>query len=73
MSQIKYSFDKDSLIKIGKGALIALTGSAALGLLDYFGKLQINNPFLAGFMVWFVPVAVNAVKEWLAGVQKPTE
>ena len=70
MTQVKYSFDKETLIKIGKGALIALTGSAALGLLDYFGQLQINNPALASFMVWLVPVAVNAIKEWMKGTQK---
>jgi hypothetical protein len=65
--QKRYSFDKETIIKIGKGALIALTGSAALGLLDYLGQLQIDNPAFAAFMVWIVPVATNTIKEWVKG------
>lgn len=65
--QIARSFDRETLIKIGKGALIAAGGAAALALLDYLGALQINNPILAAFVAWGVPVAINAVKEWLAG------
>ena len=65
--QIKYRFDKETLLKIGKGALIAATGAGALYVLDLLGKVQIDQPFLAAFMVWFVPVAVNAIKEWRRG------
>jgi hypothetical protein len=68
-NQIKFSFDAITRSKIFKGALIALTGSAALGLLGFFGALQINNPALAMFAAWFIPFAVNVVKEWMAGQQ----
>lgn len=65
--QIKNSFDKETLIKIGKGALIAATAAAALFILDALGALQIGNPMLASFIAWFVPFATNAVREYRKG------
>lgn len=65
--QIKNSFDKDSLKKIGKGALIAGGGAMALYLLNVLETIQLSDPFLTAFVSWFVPVAINAVKEWMKG------
>lgn len=67
MTQIKNSLDKETLIKIGKGALIAAGGAGALYLLNALGTIEINNPILASFIAWFVPVAINAVKEYIRG------
>ena len=67
MTQIANSFDKETLIKIGKGALIAATGSAAIGLLGFFGGLQIGDPNLAMLVAWAVPFLVNLIKEWMKG------
>lgn len=65
MAQVKYSFDKESLIKIGKGALIALGGC----LLTYLAE---QLPFVD--FGSYTPVAVsvfsfliNAGKEWIKG------
>lgn len=65
--QIKFSFDKITQNKILKGALIALTGSAAIGLLGFFGGLQIDNPNLAMLVAWVVPTLTNLIKEWMKG------
>ena len=64
--QIKNQFDKTTLIKIGKGALIAATGTLALYLLDWFGSLDLGvyTPLVAAI----VPIAVNAIKEWRKGI-----
>lgn len=70
MKQIAFSFDKITQNKILKGALISLTGSASIGLLGFFGALNISDPTLAMFVAWFVPFATNAIKEWMAGVPK---
>lgn len=67
--QIANSFDRESLLKIGKGALIAATGGATLAFLDYFGALQIENAALASLIAWAVPTLTNIVKEWLKGVK----
>lgn len=69
-TQIAHKFDKATVKKILKGALIAAGAPAAIGILEYFGALQISNAFLAAFMAWFVPTAINAIKEWRKG-QKP--
>lgn len=65
--QFAYTFDEITKEKILRGALIALTGSAALGLLDYVGALKIDNLAVAAFVSWLVPTLVNVVKEWMAG------
>lgn len=65
MASKKYTLDKGNLIKIGKGALIAGAGAAALFLLNALGALELTNPMLTGFVAWFVPVATNAIKEFL--------
>jgi len=68
MDQIKNSFDKETLIKISKGALIAASGAAGLYILAIIGALEIDNPVLTSFFAWFIPVAVNAIREWMKGV-----
>lgn len=65
--QKAFSFDRVTVGKIFRGALIAVSGSAALGLLDYFGALQIDNPAIAAAVAWAVPTLVNAVKEYIKG------
>ena len=61
----RFTFTKKNLVKILKGAAIAAAGAAALFLLTVLETLQINDPMLASFVVWFVPTATNAIKEFL--------
>lgn len=63
--QIKNSFDKESLIKISKGALIAGTGAVALYFLDIVSKLEVGTwtPIIG----MAVPILVNAIKEFMKG------
>ncbi len=65
MAAKKYSLDKENLIKIAKGALIAGAGAAALYLLSILGALEVGNPITASFVAWLVPVATNAIREFL--------
>ncbi len=65
--QIAKKFDRVTLMKIGKGALIAAGAPAAIGLLGFFGTLQISNPTLAMIVAWLCPVLINAIKEWMTG------
>jgi hypothetical protein len=67
--QIAKSFCKETLVKIGKGALIAATGGAALAVLDYFGTLQIENSALVGLIAWGVPTLTNIIREWMKGTK----
>lgn len=66
-TQKAYSFDRESLIKIGKGTIIAASGAAALFLLDLAGGIQIDNPTLASLVALLVPAITNAVKEYIKG------
>jgi hypothetical protein len=66
-TQIRNSFDKATLKKIGKGALIATSAGASIALLEFVGTLQTNNPTLAVLIATLVPIAVNAIREWRAG------
>ena len=65
--QIKNSFDRITQNKILRGAFIAVTGSAMLALLNYVGTIQIDNPLIASLIVFITPVAVNTIKEYMAG------
>ena len=65
--QTANSLDSETLIKIGKGALIAGTGAAALFILEAIGVMQFDNVMLTGFVAWFVPFASNFVKEYIKG------
>ena len=65
--QKAFSLDSESLRKIGVGALLAGTGGAALYILNALGAMEVSNPVLASFLVWFVPFATNLVKEYVKG------
>jgi hypothetical protein len=65
--QKAFSFDQETVGKIFRGAIIAATGAGAIAFLDYIGKVQIDDPLLASFVVWIVPVATNAIKEYIKG------
>lgn len=65
MSQIKNSFDQETLVKIGKGALIAGTGAVALYILDAVKDLDLGA--FTPLIVAIVPILVNAVKEFTKG------
>lgn len=65
--QQKLSFDQETIIKIIKGAIIAATGTFALIILDSLKMVQVNNPFFASLLIWFIPTATNLVKEYFKG------
>ena len=63
--QTAYSFDRESLIKILKGAGIALGGA----LLVYLAEIlpQINFGAYTLLVGAIASILINAGKEWLAG------
>jgi len=65
--QHKNSFDKDSLVKMFKGALIAGTAAVALFVLEFVGTLELENPMLVMLISSGVPILVNVVKEFRKG------
>ena len=70
--QQKNKFDKESLVKIGKGALIAATGAAGLFILNALGTIEFSNPVLTSFLAWFIPFGVNLIKEYIKGERSDT-
>lgn len=66
--QKAFSFDSDTIKKTLKGALIAATGGAAIALLNYIGTIDVANPAVTALIAWFVPTAVNGVREFIKGV-----
>lgn len=68
--QIKYHFDKTTLQKIGKGALIAASGAAGLYILGTIGKIDFGSAWTP-IVAMLIPIAVNALKEWMKGTQNP--
>jgi len=66
MSQVKNSFDNATLLKIGKGAIIAATGAAALYILSWVSTIDFGSTWTP-LIAMLVPIFVNAIKEWKKG------
>ena len=66
MTQEKFKFDKITMIKIAKGAGIALAGALLTYLTEYLSGTDFGEftPIIVG--VW--SIAVNAAREFLKGV-----
>lgn len=76
--QTKFSFDKTSIIKILKGALIAGTGAFAITVLQSIGSADLESicteqsmwlckTWLAPLVAFVVPTLVNTIKEYIKG------
>jgi hypothetical protein len=65
--QIAYSFDSESLKKIGKGALIAAGGALCTYLLENLS--QVNFGAYTPILVAVFSILINSVKEHINGVQ----
>ena len=64
-TQVKNSFDYQTLQKIGKGALIAGTGAATLYILNAAGTIEAGG--LTPLIGFLVPFLSNLVREYLKG------
>ena len=64
--QTKHSFDKVTLLKIAKGALIAGSGAAGLYILGAMKALDFGS-LLTPIIAAIIPILVNALKEWVQG------
>lgn len=69
MGQVKNRFDKETQLKILKGAGFAATGAIACYLLDNINMLT-DNKVLTSLVVFLVPALLNAIREWSKGVNK---
>ena len=73
--QIAKTFDRTSLKKIGKGALIAI-GSALVAYfannMDGVAAAFKDSPLLAAVVTAFAGIAINAAKEYISGVDRKT-
>lgn len=65
MEQSKNSFDKASLKKIGKGALIAGGGALIVYLLECLQGMDFGQA--TPVIVALAAIIINSVKEWRAG------
>ncbi len=63
----KYKLDKKDLVKIGKGALIALGGALLTYLAAVFDQIDLTSSPYAPLLVALGSVLVNAGLKWLAG------
>lgn len=69
--QEKFKFDKETLIKIAKGAGIALVGALLTYITEYLSGIDFGEytPVVVG--IW--SIAVNAIREFLKGTQQGGE
>ncbi len=65
--QYKNQFDKITQNKIVRGALIALSGGAAISLLTFLQGQDFGDATINGLVAWLVPTLVNMTREYLKG------
>lgn len=65
--QKKNSFDKATLVKIGKSALLSGAGAAGLVILTWVGELEVSNPLLVSLIAVGIPWGINTIKEFIKG------
>lgn len=65
--QIAKQFDLITQSKILKGALIALSGGAAISLLTFLQGQDLGDATINGLVALLVPTLVNAVREYMKG------
>lgn len=61
---MRNSFDKETIRKIGKGAVIAMVVALLVYLTDVFSAMEFG---WAPAIVWLLQVAVNAIREYRKG------
>jgi hypothetical protein len=64
-NQIKNSFDRETLLKIGRGALIAGGGVMAVYILEAITKMDFGQA--TPLVVGVASIIINAIKEWRKG------
>ena len=68
MAQVKFRLDKETWKKIGKGALIALGGTAGTVILEYATK--VNFGAWTPLVVSGISIVINACREYVKGEKK---
>ena len=63
--QVKNAFDRESLIKVGKGALIAGGGVAVLYVLQAITQMDFGQ--YTALVVGIASIVINAIKEYQKG------
>lgn len=66
--QIKNKFDRITLIKIGKGALIAGCGTVGLYILGWLGTVNYGSQWTP-IITALIPILVNAIREYMKGIE----
>lgn len=64
-TQVRNSFDYQTLQKIGKGALISGVGMAALFVLNELGTIEAGG--LTPLIAFLVPFLTNLIREYVKG------
>jgi len=64
-TQRKNQFDYQTIQKIGRGALIAGAGGAAVYILGEAGKIDAGA--MTGLVAFAVPFLINLIKEYIKG------
>lgn len=67
--QKAYSFDKETMRKIGKGMFWAAWPAAALAVISYVQtSVVIENPVWTVVLAWLLPNIQNTIKQFIKGV-----
>lgn len=68
-TQKAFSFDKKTISKIGKSALLLFVGYGLVAVIEYLGGIQVSDPNIQAILTMISTWLVNTIKEYIKGAK----
>jgi len=68
-TQKAFSFDKETLGKIGRSALLLFVGYGLVAVIEYLAGIQVSDPNLQTILTMISTWLVNTIKEYIKGAK----
>ena len=68
-TQTAFSFDKETIKKIGKSALLLFVGYGLVAVVEYLGGIEVSDPNIQTILTMISTWLVNTIKEYIKGTK----
>jgi len=68
-TQTAFSFDKETIKKIGKSALLLFVGYGLVAVVEYLAGIKVSDPNLQTILTMISTWLVNTIKEYIKGAK----
>jgi hypothetical protein len=68
-TQKAFSFDKETIKKIGKSALLLFVGYGLVAVIEYLAGIEVSDPNIQTILTMISTWLVNTIKEYIKGAK----